>query len=137
MSTQTSRMSRSPARAPVPGPRRCAALAVALLAPLALVSLGFDLDRGELKCEQAAIALAECCPDLVFGRESCVQEGGCERDEEGTILTMEESDCLREDACEEIVARNVCERLRLRMGAARDPEGPGLGNLVEGDPLCE
>lgn len=112
-------------------------LGAAILTPFALFTLGFDLDRGELKCEQAAIALAECCPDLVFTRESCVQEGGCERDEEGTIVTMEESDCIREASCEDIVARNVCERLSARMGAARDPEGPGLGNLVEGDPLCE
>lgn len=108
-----------------------------MLGPLALLLLGFGLDRGELGCEQATAHLAECCPGFPVERVGCIQEGGCEREAEGTLLTLAESECLTAFSCEEIRAGQRCERLLERLDALEDLEGPSLAELHAGDPLCE
>lgn len=110
---------------------------VATAVVLLFFSLGFDLDRGELKCEQAAVHLAECCPDFVFGRSGCIQEGGCSREEDGTLVASEESDCLRAESCDELVARGVCERLVNRQEEWERSDGPPIQALYEEDWLCD
>lgn len=107
------------------------------LAGLSLVLLGFGLDKGELACEQAAIALQVCCPDLDVGRLDCTQVGGCSRRRESTAVTEEESTCIREASCEDILERRVCERLVSRVVEAGEAGGPTIGDLYEADPLCE
>jgi hypothetical protein len=99
--------------------------------------VGFDLDRGELACEQAAAHLSTCCPDLVFPRWSCVQEGGCTRETDGTLIAEEESECLREESCDAIVGRQICERVEARARAVEDIDGPSIQSLYEQDWLCE
>ncbi|MFO0548347.1 MAG: hypothetical protein U0271_08175 [Polyangiaceae bacterium] len=111
--------------------------AAAALGPLILVLCGFDLDKGELKCEQAASKLAECCPDLDLGRLSCIQQGGCDRGPEGTLVSMEESDCIRASDCEDLASRDVCERIRARIESLEDPDGPTIQELYGEDPLCD
>ncbi len=113
------------------------ALSALMLGPLALLLLGFGLDRGELGCEQATAHLAECCPGFPVERVGCIQEGGCEREAEGTLLTLAESECLIATSCEEIRADQRCERLLERLDALEDLEGPSLAQLHAGDPLCE
>ena len=104
---------------------------------LLLFSLGFDLDRGELKCEQAAAHLADCCPDVVFTRQSCIQEGGCSRGEDATLVASEESDCLRAESCDELESRGICERLLARQTEWERPDGPSIQALYEEDWLCD
>ncbi len=111
--------------------------ALVFTAVLLLFSLGFDLDRGELKCEQAAAYLAECCPDVVFSRASCIQEGGCSRGEDAMLIASEESDCLRNASCDELQGRDVCERLLARQEAWESPDGPSIHTLYEEDWLCD
>lgn len=110
---------------------------VATAVVLLFFSLGFDLDRGELKCEQAAAHLAECCPDFVFRRDSCIQEGGCTREEDSMLVASEESDCLRAESCDELVARGVCERLETRQAEWQRVDGPSIQALYEEDWLCD
>jgi hypothetical protein len=113
-------------------------LAATGLALGALVTLGFGLDRGELKCEQGAAYLAECCPELDIGRMNCGQEGGCDREAEGTILAEEESECIRESPCGDIRARDVCGRLEVRIARTHDAEEmPTMQELYEEDWLCD
>jgi hypothetical protein len=110
---------------------------VAVLAGVSLVSLGFGLDKGELACEQAAVQLQACCPDLDVTRMDCTQVGGCSRTRESTAVTLEESACIQESTCEDIRARRVCERLVTRVVEAGEAGGPNIGELYEADPLCE
>lgn len=117
--------------------RRSLSALVAAAVVLLFFSLGFDLDRGELKCEQAAVHLAECCPEVAFTRESCIQEGGCSREGESTLVTAEESDCLRAESCDELVARRVCDRLNVRQNEWERVDGPSIQALYEEDWLCE
>ncbi|NUP10984.1 MAG: hypothetical protein HOW73_33475 [Polyangiaceae bacterium] len=100
-------------------------------------SLGFDLDRGELACEQAAQHLMDCCPELQLPRWTCIQEGGCTRELDGTLIAEGESDCLRSMECAEIAAAEVCERLAARIEAEADPQGPPLYQLYQEDWLCD
>jgi hypothetical protein len=104
---------------------------------LLFFSLGFDLDRGELKCEQAAVHLAECCPDVFFRQDSCIQEGGCARTEDATLVASDESDCLRAESCDEVTARGVCERLATRIQRWEAIDGPPIQALYEEDWLCD
>ena len=106
------------------------------LAPLVFFLFGFDLDRGELRCEQAASHLEECCPDLEMSRLSCIQKGGCNRPTEGTHLTMEESDCIRDASCDDIQASMICERIQDRADSIVD-DGPTLADIRAKDPLCD
>ncbi len=117
--------------------RRSRFAQVAVLPALLFGSLGFDLDRGELKCEQAAVHLSECCPDVVLVRSSCIQEGGCGRSEESTIVTMEESDCIRSSSCDELAEQGLCERLQARIDLLEDPDGPSIQTLYQEDSLCD
>jgi len=117
--------------------RRSLSALVATAVVLLFFSLGFDLDRGELKCEQAAVHLAECCPEVVFDRASCIQEGGCERDGDSMLVASDESDCLRAESCDELLARNVCERLRTRKVEWERTDGPSIQKLYEEDWLCD
>lgn len=107
------------------------------LAIAAALTLGFDLDRGELACEQVAVHLLDCCPDLVLPRWSCIQEGGCERAGEATIVAEEESECLRAMECSDIGEREVCERLEQRILAVEAVDGPSIRALYEEDWLCD
>lgn len=120
--------------------------AASLPAPLAtaivlfgtsLILCGFGLDKGELACEQAAVALQACCPDLDVTQMDCTQVGGCSRSRESTAVTVEESDCIRKSSCEDIRERRVCERLTSRVVEAGEAGGPTIGDLYEADPLCD
>ncbi|MBK6516743.1 MAG: hypothetical protein IPG04_22190 [Polyangiaceae bacterium] len=104
---------------------------------MAPLTLGFDLDRGELACERAAVHLQGCCPALVLPRWGCIQEGGCERETDGTVVALDESDCLREASCDELAARDVCERLAARVRAVQEIDGPTIQALYEEDWLCD
>ena len=116
---------------------RSLSVLVATAVVLLFFSLGFDLDRGELKCEQAAAHLADCCPELVFRREACIQEGGCSRERDATLVASEESDCLRAESCDELVSRGVCERLEARQLEWERVDGPSIHVLYEEDWLCD
>jgi hypothetical protein len=117
--------------------RRSLSALVATAVVLLFFSLGFDLDRGELKCEQAAAHLAECCPEVVFRRDSCIQEGGCSREHDATLVASAESDCLRAESCDELVARGVCERIEERQNDWERVDGPSIQVLYEEDWLCD
>lgn len=127
---------------PTPRPPRArrralGALPVVALAPLSLVLFGFGLDRGELDCEKAVAHLVTCCPDLPADRVGCIQEGGCEREQDGTLMSEAESECLASASCAEVEAKGLCQALLQRNADLLDPEGPTLAELQEGDPLCE
>ncbi len=104
---------------------------------VACLLLGFGLDAGELACEQAAAHLIECCPELDPTRMDCSQAGGCSRSEQATTVAEEESDCIRDSSCEDILARRVCERLDARIIAAGEAGGPSAVQLYEADWLCD
>src|SRR4051812_18006692 len=106
------------------------------IAPLVFFLFGFDLDRGELECEQAASHLEECCPELELTRLSCVQKGGCGREEEGTVISMHESECIRDASCDELVDAMICERIQYRIDSLVDG-GPTIRELRDRDPICE
>lgn len=107
-------------------------LAVALA-----VSFGFDLDRGELHCEQAANQLFECCPDLHLPYDACVQAGGCERTSDDMILSDAEAKCLTHATCDQIAAADTCARIEARVEAFKETDGPSLAELYRLDDLCE
>ncbi|MEJ7735150.1 MAG: hypothetical protein WKG00_38930 [Polyangiaceae bacterium] len=82
-------------------PRRSGAppLALALLVAIGLGALSED----QLECEHAIVHLLECCqPD-----NTDVCTGGCGAE----VLEMEESTCIREMSCEQLIAANVCARV--------------------------
>jgi hypothetical protein len=73
-----------------------------LLAVLVAVGLG-ALSESQLECEHAIVHLLECCqPD-----STDVCTGGCG----AQVLRLEESACIREMSCEELIAANVCARV--------------------------
>ncbi len=111
-----------------------AALGVVLALSL---SLGFDLDRGELHCEQAANQLLECCPDLHLPYDACVQAGGCERANDDMILSDAEAKCLTHATCDQLEAAQTCTRLESRIEAFKETDGPSLAELYRLDDLCE
>lgn len=104
---------------------------------MAPLTLGFDLDRGELACERAALHLLDCCPELSLPRWGCIQQGGCDREADGTVVAREESDCLREASCDDLDARGVCTRLEARIEAVQEVDGPSIQALYEEDWLCD
>jgi hypothetical protein len=112
-------------------------LALAVLAGVSLLLLGFGLDKGELACEQAAVHLQDCCPDFDITTMDCTQEGGCSRRRESTAVALEESECIQAAPCEDIVARRVCERLDARVIEAAEGGGPDIGELYRADWLCD
>lgn len=112
-------------------------LALGSLAPFVFLLLGFDLDEGELKCEQAAAHVQECCPDVTFPRLACIQQGGCDREEDETLVARDESDCLRDLSCDELAERDICARIAARIARVGDVDGPTIQELYEEDWLCE
>jgi hypothetical protein len=100
--------------------------------------VGFGLDEGELKCEQAAVALEECCPQALFAPDSCRQVSGCQTKTEGTLVTMAESQCLKDASCESIQAKDVCNRLAKRLElSGMGGGGPSIEELHAEDSLCD
>jgi hypothetical protein len=100
-------------------------------------ALGFDLDRGELLCEQTAAHLLECCPELQFDRTSCIQPGGCDRVDEETLVSSDESDCIQDLGCVEIAERDICGRIEERIALLDTPKGPTIQELYRADPVCQ
>ncbi|WP_437795827.1 hypothetical protein [Sorangium sp. So ce693] len=95
-------------------------LCVLLLAPLAL---GMGISEQEFLCENAAAHLEECCPSFSATPALCRQNVGCNGDEE-LWLTADESRCIQDRECGDLVASNVCEQAATRMKLA---EGGSTG----------
>ena len=114
-----------------------AASAGAALAATTLFLFGFGLDEGELDCERAVAHVLECCPDFPAYLVDCMQEGGCDRERESTLVTETESDCITAASCEEVAERGLCGALLQRREDLRTPDGPTLAELQKGDPLCD
>lgn len=77
----------------------------------------------EFLCEEAAIHLEECCPDLEVGELDCTFSMGC-----GSTtypgLTPEESDCIRERPCDALREQGVCEKVQARRGPIEEDDLP-------------
>lgn len=110
------------------------AAALTFLSPLLV---GFGLDEGELKCEQAAVTLGRCCPNTPLDPRSCRQVNGCQRKTENTLVTMAESQCLQASSCEVLERADVCGRLSRRIELAGEGgSAPTLVELHAEDSLC-
>ncbi|WP_437965536.1 hypothetical protein WMF04_38770 [Sorangium sp. So ce260] len=91
-------------------------LCVILLAPLAL---GMGVSEQEFLCENAAAHLEECCPSFSATPALCQQNAGCDGGED-LWLTVDESWCVQDMECGDLVASNVCERAATRMRLAEE-----------------
>lgn len=71
--------------------------------------------EAEFKCEEAASTLEECCVDLAVKSLSCSRETGCAGETlRPAVLAIDESECIAERSCYEIVEANICERVAVR-----------------------
>ena len=85
--------------------------------------------EAELRCEEVAGTLEECCADLVVEGLACSRQTGCAGETtRPPILTVEESDCVDTLSCDALVAAGVCERIEARQ--VRFTQG-------ESDPFAE
>ena len=61
----------------------------------------------EIECEETIAKLTQCCSDADFRQVSCDYVDACHSTTE-TDLSPDESRCIRELSCSEIVERGVC-----------------------------
>jgi len=90
---------------------------------------GFRED--ELECEQAVAKLVECCPDFSTNVIECNYATGC-GSTTYPALSIDQSQCIGDLSCSEIVANKICERARFV-----DPVVVGEdGGIVNGAEVC-
>jgi hypothetical protein len=70
-----------------------------------------EIREGEMLCEEAVSRLDECCPEIDPRRLNCVYQDGCGT-ELRPIFTMKASNCLRDDSCEDLQGRGICDGLK-------------------------
>jgi hypothetical protein len=112
-----------------PARSRWIRLALGALALSTLVA-GGGLRQDELDCEQAVAHLQECCPDFGTATIACVSSRGCDVSE--PALSIQESQCVIDRACADLVASGLC-------AATHDLESPhedDTGTLVTHPPVC-
>jgi hypothetical protein len=69
------------------------------------------LRQDELDCEDAVAYLQGCCPDFAGATVACVHDTGCGSTRQ-TALSIEESQCILAESCDQIVASRLCERVK-------------------------
>jgi hypothetical protein len=87
---------------------------VALLVGLLLACTGIRQD--EFACEDAVAHLQQCCPDFTGSNIVCVYAavaGGCDTSgySENPDFDVEQSTCIRNEACAVLRSSGVCERV--------------------------
>jgi len=87
---------------------------LALFAPLLLGASGLRED--EFECEQAASHLKSCCPSSFDPTHvGCAyDEGGCGSPATYPSLGIDDSKCIEEKSCDEILASGLCDRVANR-----------------------
>ncbi len=81
----------------------------------ALLALTCGIREDELRCEEAAARLADCCPGFDPRLVDCYFTSACETSY--PVIDIDESRCLSARTCEQIVAAGICERAQ---AAGRD-----------------
>jgi hypothetical protein len=69
------------------------------------------LRQDELECEEAVSYLQGCCPSFAGATVTCVHDVGCGVGSE-TALSIDESECILAESCDQIVASHLCERVK-------------------------
>lgn len=70
-----------------------------------------DIRQDEFPCEEAVAHLKECCPEVSKDDYLCDYGEGCDGEvHQRPALSVEESNCIRELACDALVAKGVCAR---------------------------
>jgi hypothetical protein len=113
--------------APVPTTLRTH-LRAACLAALAFVLLG-SIREDEFQCEEAAIHLDDCCPELATQSIDCWYDpGGCGADPKPTMLSVRQSKCIRSLDCAALVDHGVCRDVEamLATSSATNPTQGGI-----------
>ena len=84
-------------------------VAICALGVSTLVADG-GLRQDEIDCEEAISYLDGCCPGFQGGTVACVHDSGC-----GTVtdtaLSIEESQCIVAESCDQIVSSGICARV--------------------------
>ena len=89
---------------------RCARTTSWLLVAAVVVPLACgDMRQDELDCEEAVSHLQECCPSFDSKNIECLYVSGCETSTYPAI-SIQQSQCIRGEACAELVASGVCKR---------------------------
>jgi hypothetical protein len=109
---------------PSPHPSRARRWLARAIAVFGLTTLMADggLRQDELDCEEAASYLQSCCPDFTI-TFSCTYSSGCD-DTVVPDLSIDQSQCILAESCEEIVSSGVCTRLPGSPIPAGTPTGP-------------
>jgi hypothetical protein len=113
-------------------PRSLAAVAGTVVALLFAVRARADVhDHDELRedvlsCEEAVAHLGACCPhfdptllrcqyhyDYVQSEDACTGRVSSSTDEEHPALSLDESRCIRDRACGDLITDGVCDRAQL------------------------
>jgi hypothetical protein len=84
------------------------------------------LSENSFYCENAASHLEECCPSFSATSDICRPDISC-GGETPLWFTTEESECILDRSCEDIVAAKICERAEAIVVLAQAGEDPDAG----------
>ena len=92
-------------------------LGLRVLTALAVVTLVGSIDEESLECEEAIARLRDCC---TMRATLNVCATGCD----SVKLSLEESECIQRQSCDELRAGLVCERVQALADEASTIEEP-------------
>jgi hypothetical protein len=107
----------------IPKRRAIPALVVlGLLTPLLMGSS--DLREDQFECEQAVNHLKDCCPaDFDPTHVSCEYEEGCGGGATYPSLGVDDSKCIEDKSCDQILASGLCPTVEGLGTYVQDPDG--------------
>jgi hypothetical protein len=98
-----------------PGRLGVVVVVVAVAIGLGVSCNGFRED--EIECEQAVVRLRDCCPDFNPTTVDCTYHESLDCSDsvvarEYPALSLEDSRCVQEKSCADLIASGVCDRAR-------------------------
>lgn len=111
-----------------------AGVGLTLLSPL-LVGTG-GLRSDDLACEQAMVALDECCAGFSPRGFDCAYGEGCDGESFPPIVLRPESGCIRRLSCEDVRASRICERVVARRDLIDAGQFDSALDAARASPVC-
>jgi hypothetical protein len=95
---------------------------LALLTPLLMGSS--DLREDQFECEQAVSHMKSCCPATFDPTKvSCEYQDGCGGGSTYPSLGVDDSKCIEEKSCDQILESNLCSTVEGLGTYVDDPDG--------------
>ena len=88
-------------------------LVVLVIATITVVFACGGIDSEEMKCEEAALRVANCCEKIDVNRINCVDEPpGCGTFSRVPAFTDAASECIFDRTCGDLQERGICDGIR-------------------------